>query len=192
MANSEYNLPRRKALFLDRDGVLNERIVGGYVRTADEFVLIPDILPVLRGAHDRGYLLILITNQQGVGKGLMSRADLHALHQHLQHLLLDRIGCGLDAIYDCTSLATAGDPRRKPQPGMLLEAMAQHNIDPATSFFLGDSPTDVLAGKAAGVITMLYQPHGPEPSSVPPDYSVTHLHDVLGFLDAEGEHLPNS
>lgn len=192
MITSEHDQPRRKALFLDRDGVLNERIVGGYVRTIDEFVLQSDILPVLRGAHDRGYLLILITNQQGVGKGLMSRDDLDAVHKHLQTLLLDRIGCALDAIYDCTSLASDGDPRRKPQPGMLLDAIADHNIDAAASIFLGDSATDVLAGAAAGVRTILYQPNGPEPTSVTPDYCVSHLHDVLRFLDGSNERLPSS
>jgi len=70
-----------KALFLDRDGVINERIVGGYVQRPDEFHLIDAILPVLQAARAAGYKLVLITNQQGVGKGLMSREDLDALHR---------------------------------------------------------------------------------------------------------------
>lgn len=144
-----------KALFLDRDGIINRRIIGGYVRTIDEFELLDDILPILQRAHDRGYLLILITNQQGVGKGLMSREDLDTIHDHMQSLLRQRLGFGLDAIYVCTSLASDNDPRRKPQPGMLLEAIADHDLDPAQCWFLGDSLTDAQAGRAAGVKTIL-------------------------------------
>ncbi|RPI65428.1 MAG: HAD family hydrolase [Ignavibacteriae bacterium] len=144
-----------KALFLDRDGIINKRIVGGYVRTIDEFHLLDDILPVLRRAHDHGYKLILITNQQGVGKGLMSREQLDVIHQHMQHLLHERLGFALDAIYDCTSLASDNDPRRKPEPGMLLEAITDHHLDPAQCWFIGDSISDAQAGRAAGVKTML-------------------------------------
>lgn len=144
-----------KALFLDRDGIINRRIIGGYVRTIDEFELLDDILPILQRAHDRGYLLILITNQQGVGKGLMSREDLDTIHDHMQSLLKQRLGFSLDAIYVCTSLASDNDPRRKPQPGMLLEAIADHQLDPAQCWFLGDSLTDAQAGRAAGVKTIL-------------------------------------
>lgn len=144
-----------KALFLDRDGIINRRIIGGYVRTIDEFELLDDILPILQRAHDRGYLLILITNQQGVGKGLMSRDDLDTIHDHMQSLLKQRLGFGLDGIYVCTSLASDNDPRRKPQPGMLLEAIADHHLDPAQCWFLGDSLTDSQAGRAAGVKTIL-------------------------------------
>lgn len=144
-----------KALFLDRDGIINRRIIGGYVRSIDEFELLDDILPILQRAHDRGYLLILITNQQGVGKGLMSREDLDAIHDHMQSLLKQRLGFGLDAVYVCTSLASDNDPRRKPQPGMLLEAIADHQLDPAQCWFLGDSLTDAQAGRAAGVKTIL-------------------------------------
>lgn len=154
-----------KALFLDRDGIINRRIVGGYVRTVDEFELLDDVLPILQHAHDNGYLLILITNQQGVGKGLMSRDDLDVIHRHMQSLLITRLGFGLDAIYDCTSLASDNDPRRKPQPGMLLEAIADHHLDPTQCWFLGDSLSDAQAGRAVGVRTVLvgeFEPNAAE------------------------------
>ncbi len=167
-----------KALFLDRDGVINERIVGGYVRTVEEFHLIEDILPVLQAAHAAGYRLVLITNQQGVGKGLMSRADLDALHRHLHDLLMDRLGFALDAVYDCTSLASDGDPRRKPEPGMLLEAIAELDLDPEQCWFLGDALTDAEAGRRAGVRTILLGEH----PSTAADVVVQSLSDVLPLI----------
>lgn len=147
-----------KALFLDRDGVLNVRLVDDYVRTPEQLLLLDDILPALIAAKSRGYHLIVITNQQGVGKGLMSDADLDRVHHTLQELLRDRAGVDLDAIYVCTSLASAQDPRRKPSPGMLLEALQDFHLDPKLCWFLGDSETDVLAGRAAGVRTCLFDP----------------------------------
>lgn len=156
----------RPALFLDRDGVINERIVGGYVRTPAEFVLLPDVLPILRAAQTSGRVLVLITNQQGVGKGLMTNEDLTRVHEHMQHVLQDRLGFGLDAIYACTSLASANDPRRKPSPGMLLEAIRDLDLDPAASVFLGDSVSDAQAGRAAGIRTVLVGDHPPDAADV--------------------------
>ena len=147
------------ALFLDRDGVINRRIIDGYVQTVDEFDLLPDILPILTTAKEHGYVLVLITNQQGVGKGLMTAADLDVVHGHMQNQLRRDIGFGLDAIYSCTSLASDNDPRRKPAPGMLLEAIDDLDLDPNRSWFLGDSVTDATAGRAAGVKTILVGEH---------------------------------
>jgi D-glycero-D-manno-heptose 1,7-bisphosphate phosphatase len=143
-----------RALFLDRDGIINERLVGAYVRSPLEFRLLDDVLPILKNAHRLGYRLILITNQQGVGKGLMTVADLDAVHEVMQSQL-DEHGVRLDAIYFCTDLASSNSPRRKPAPGMLLEAIADFGLDPAHCWFLGDSISDAQAGKAAGVRTAL-------------------------------------
>jgi len=144
-----------KALFLDRDGVINQRIVGGYVRTRSEFHIIGGVIPIMRMAHERGYLLIVISNQQGVGKGLMTLAELEDVHAYMQELLNRELGRGLDEIRVCTDLDSAKSPRRKPAPGMLLEAIAEYDIDPKCSWFLGDSITDAQAGMACGVNTAL-------------------------------------
>ena len=157
---------RRNALFLDRDGVINRRIVGDYVRTPETFVLLRDIIPVLQQAHQAGMLLILVTNQQGVGKGLMSIHELDVVHEHMQMLLRSELGFALDAIYSCTDLASANSFRRKPAPGMLLEAMAAFDIEAATSWFLGDSITDAQAGRAAGVRTILVGNHPLEAADI--------------------------
>lgn len=143
-----------RALFLDRDGIINKRLVGEYVRTPEEFQLLEDVLPILSAARQLGYRLILITNQQGVGKGLMTRNDLDDVHAAMQaHLVAHHLQ--MDAIYECTDLASANSPRRKPAPGMLLEAIADFGLQPEHCWFLGDSITDAQAGKAAGVKTAL-------------------------------------
>ncbi|MEY3385324.1 MAG: hypothetical protein RIR53_135 [Bacteroidota bacterium] len=144
----------KRALLLDRDGIINKRIVGGYVRTPREFELLADVVPILMMARQQGCELILITNQQGVGKGLMTPSDLDSVHEAMQSQLEEH-GVRLDAIYVCTDLAASNSPRRKPAPGMLLEAIADHDLDAAQCWFLGDSLTDAQAGRAAGVRTVL-------------------------------------
>lgn len=143
-----------RALFLDRDGIINKRLVGAYVRTPEEFQLLDDVLPILSAARQLGYRLILITNQQGVGKGLMSREDLDNVHDTMQSQLATH-HLQLDAIYECTDLASANSSRRKPAPGMLLEAIGDFGLQPEQCWFLGDSITDAQAGNAAGVKTAL-------------------------------------
>lgn len=143
-----------KALFLDRDGIINERLIGAYVRTPEEFRLLHEVVPILTEARRLGYLLILITNQQGVGKGLMTAAELDRVSDHMQALLAEH-NAMVDAIYTCTDLDSVQSPRRKPAPGMLLEAMADHELDASRCWFLGDSITDAQAGRSAGVRTAL-------------------------------------
>lgn len=148
-----------RALFLDRDGVINQRLVGRYVTSPSEFHLEPGVLDLLRAAKLSGDLLVLITNQQGVGKGLMTQQDLDEVHMYMNSLLRDHLGFGIDHIYTCTSLERENDPRRKPSPGMLLEAINELGIDASSSWFVGDSVTDSLAGRAAGVRTALIGEH---------------------------------
>ena len=144
-----------KALFLDRDGVINTRLVGRYVQTSDQFSLITDIVPLLTNARSKGYMLVLITNQQGVGKGLMSLEDLDVVHEHMQQCLHQAGAPRIDAIYVCTDLDGQQSTHRKPAPGMLLDAMRDHGIDSRSSWFVGDSITDAQAGRASGVKTAL-------------------------------------
>src|SRR4051812_41685440 len=104
---------KQRAIFFDRDGVVNARIVGGYVRNWDEFELLPEIAEVLREVKKRGYLAIIITNQRGVGTGIMSEADLHAVHAAMQLLMEKESGVAFDDIIYCTD--TDDIPgRRKP------------------------------------------------------------------------------
>lgn len=144
-----------RALFLDRDGVINTRVVNAYVTTIKDFTLIPEILPILQFAHNSNCKIVVVTNQQGVGKGLMTESTLSEIHHHMQSLIKEYVGFFLDDIYYCTDLAASGSNRRKPAPGMIFEAAADHGIELEESILIGDSLTDAQAGAAAGLKTIL-------------------------------------
>jgi D-glycero-D-manno-heptose 1,7-bisphosphate phosphatase len=159
------NSSLRKTFFFDRDGIVNQRIVGAYVTSADDFVFIPDIFPLFQMVKDAGFLTVLVTNQQGIGKGLMTEDDLTAIHATMQERLRSETGNAFDDIYfagerDLSSKSgCCGDimaeSRRKPSPAMLLEAHERWGIDFAASWMLGDSRSDAEAGRAAGARTIL-------------------------------------
>jgi D-glycero-D-manno-heptose 1,7-bisphosphate phosphatase len=146
---------KRKAFFFDRDGIVNKRIHCGYVTTPDEFEFLPDFIPLFQLVNQRGYFTAVITNQQGIGKGLMTENDLSNVHNHMQMNLLKLTDFSFGAIYFCGELHEAASARRKPNPGMLLEAIDDYSLDPEVSFMIGDSISDVQAGKSAGCTTIL-------------------------------------
>ncbi len=134
-----------RAVFLDRDGVLNAYLPGDYAKTPDELLVLPGVGAAVQKLRAAGYLTILISNQQGVAKGLMTPADLEAVTAKL------RAAVPLDAVYYCPHLKSEDCACRKPRPGMLLAAAREHAIDLAASVFIGDTPTDAQAAQAAGV-----------------------------------------
>jgi D-glycero-D-manno-heptose 1,7-bisphosphate phosphatase len=178
---------RSRAIFFDRDGVVNARIIGGYVRHWNEFELLPGVADVLREIKGRGYLAIIVTNQRGVGMGLMSEADLHSVHNQLQEEMLRLAGCPFDDIIFATDVDdTSG--RRKPAPTMLIEASEKWNIDLSQSWMIGDSMSDIEAGQRAGTMTAyLITQHSEEiPKATTDDGSsvkiVHELKEILRFI----------
>jgi D-glycero-D-manno-heptose 1,7-bisphosphate phosphatase len=145
-------------VFFDRDGIVNVSPGPGYVERVEDFHLMPAFLDALRVVQARGYDAAIITNQRGVGRGLMTEATLHAIHDVLLAAVADA-GLSLRGIYYCTATDNS-DPRRKPNPGMLHEAAAEHQLDLARSWMVGDNEKDVLAGRAAGCRTILVAPAG--------------------------------
>ena len=139
----------RRAVFLDRDGVLNVYLPNDYAKTPDELVLLPGVGVSVQKLRDAGFLTVLISNQQGVAKGLMTQADLDAVTVKL------RAEVALDAVYYCPHLMSEDCACRKPKPGMLLQAAQEHGIDLTQSVFIGDTPTDAQAAHAAGVAFVL-------------------------------------
>ena len=101
--------------------------------------------------NDAGIPVVVISNQQGVGKGIMTREDLDVVEKEICRRLKDESGATLDRCYYCTDLNSVNSPRRKPAPGMLLEAAEDLGIDLANAVMVGDSATDIQAAKAAGV-----------------------------------------
>lgn len=144
------NANSSKAVFLDRDGVINDGTLYYTYRPAD-FTLNPGVTEGLRLLQDAGYKLIVVTNQGGIAKGEYSDADVAATHAYMLQLLADA-GIYIDGVYYCPHHSdVAPCSCRKPAPGLILSAIAEHGIDPATSILIGDSRRDIEAAEAAGV-----------------------------------------
>lgn len=154
---------KRPAVFLDRDGVINKNMDNS--ATVEQFDLLPGVGHAVRTLNQQGILTVLVTNQPGLAKGFFSEKELSALHDKME-FLLGKEGAFLDAIYYCPhhpdkgfsgeveALKTACSCR-KPEPGMLLKAATDLNIDLANSWMVGDSDSDVQAGHTAGCRTLL-------------------------------------
>lgn len=171
---------RTKAIFFDRDGVINRRIKGGYVRSWSQFELMPEVGPVVAEVKRRGYKAIIITNQRGVGTGLMTESDLQQIHDELQRLLAEVHEAQFDDILYCTD-SSDDSLRRKPSPAMLIEAAEKWNIDLSQSWMVGDSASDVEAGKRAGTQTAYLVTEFSE--AIPDATRVLHsLTDLLQFV----------
>ena len=134
-----------RALFLDRDGVIN--VNHGYCNKVEDFQLVPGIVKLVRAYVNRGYLPIVVTNQAGIAHGFLTLDDLDAIHNHML-TLFHNAGDPLHAVYFCPDKE---GPNRKPEPGMLLQAQREHAIDMGASIIIGDNITDIEAGRRAGV-----------------------------------------
>jgi D-glycero-D-manno-heptose 1,7-bisphosphate phosphatase len=148
----------RKALFLDRDGVVNREV--GYLSRADEVEWVPGIWDLCAAARDAGFLLFIVTNQSGVARGLYSEDDLHALMRWMGEEF-GAHGLELAAYYYCPHHPEHGVgeykrecDERKPGPGMLLRAAAEFGLDLEESWMVGDRCSDVGAANAAGLRRM--------------------------------------
>ena len=148
--------------FLDRDGVLIEDT--GYPHLDEHLRLIPGAAAAVKRLNDLGYRTVIVTNQSGVARGLFEEERMHAFNALLLQRLADE-GARIDAVYACPFHAEAtieryrhpDHPDRKPNPGMLLRAIAEHDIDPARSFMVGDQPSDMEAARRAGVKDMPFE-----------------------------------
>jgi D-glycero-D-manno-heptose 1,7-bisphosphate phosphatase len=140
----------RPAVFLDRDGVLNVLSRGDYVKSADELALLPGVGEAVRTLNALNLPVFVISNQQGVAKGLMSQDDLGRVDAALRAALAES-GAHLDSSYYCPHGAAEACACRKPQAGLLLQAAHDHDLDLGRSFFVGDTETDAAAARSAGV-----------------------------------------
>lgn len=146
-----------KAIFLDRDGVINSDEGHYYVYKKEDFVLTPDLGVSLKALQDRGYLLIVITNQGGISKGEYTVNDVEQLNSYLKELLKP-CGVNITEIYACPHHSSIGKCLcRKPQPLMIQKAIARFNIDASKSYFIGDRESDMQTASAAGVEGILVE-----------------------------------
>jgi D-glycero-D-manno-heptose 1,7-bisphosphate phosphatase len=141
----------RKAVFIDRDGVINSDEGLYYIYQPQDFVLNEGIVENIALLKDAGFLIIVISNQGGIGKGLYSKNDTDTLSIILMNALKEK-GYTIDEIYYCPHHPDTGNCLcRKPQPLLIEKAIARFDIDPSASFLIGDSPRDVDAAKNAGI-----------------------------------------
>ncbi|WP_347839918.1 D-glycero-beta-D-manno-heptose 1,7-bisphosphate 7-phosphatase [uncultured Draconibacterium sp.] len=144
-----------KALFLDRDGTIN--IEKNYVYKIEDFEFIPGIFELLKRYQDKGFLLFIVTNQSGIARKYYTETDFkHLTGWMLQQL--EKQGIHITKVYHCPHhpSITGECNCRKPNPGMLNQAIEQFNISPVKSVLIGDKKRDILAGQSAGIGKNLY------------------------------------
>jgi D-glycero-D-manno-heptose 1,7-bisphosphate phosphatase len=145
---------RRRAAFLDRDGVLNERPPEHeYVRSAEAFRWLPGACEAVRRLNGSSYVPIVVSNQRGIARGLVDRQAVDEIEQRIQRDLRQRGGSIADFYY-CPHDIDEACACRKPAPGLLIAAAEAHHLDLARSVMIGDSESDVEAGRAAGCGTI--------------------------------------
>jgi D-glycero-D-manno-heptose 1,7-bisphosphate phosphatase len=143
----------RRAVFLDRDGVINKKYPEGqYVTRWEEMDIFPDVVPAITRLNRAGFRVIVVSNQRCVAKGLITTSELDQMHQRMCDVLADA-GATIDRVYYCPHEVRPPCDCRKPAPGMLFDAARAHDIDLPSSWIIGDSEIDVEAGKSAGCKT---------------------------------------
>ncbi|HJP83305.1 MAG TPA: D-glycero-beta-D-manno-heptose 1,7-bisphosphate 7-phosphatase [Fimbriimonadaceae bacterium] len=147
--------------FLDRDGVIN--VDRGYVYRPDQWEWMPDAIEAVRWLNDNGFVVIAVTNQSGIGRGLFSERDFQSLAEFMQTELA-KSGAKIDDVYFCPHHPTEAQGAyrldcecRKPKPGMLLRGLREYSGDTDSSFFIGDKQSDMEAARAAGISGLLYE-----------------------------------
>ena len=155
---SKANILKQKAVFLDRDGVINKLNLNGYIKNYKEFIFLPGVIEGIKFLNKNGYLIIVITNQACVGKNIISENKLNTIHFKMKNYLKKKNKSYIDDIfyspyykYSKHSKYRLNKFDRKPNPGMIFKAVNKWNINLKKSFFIGDQITDFKAAKKAGL-----------------------------------------
>ena len=170
------------AVFLDRDGVINQpKVIDGKPyppASIDEFILLPGVVEACVRLKQAGFILVVATNQPDVGRGTISREVVEAIHAHVCKLLpIDRVEVSYDSGEE-----NPPSEFRKPRPGMLLRAARESNIDLGRSFMVGDRWRDIDCGHAAGCTTIFIDYGYNEPLQQPPHFRVASLAEAARII----------
>ena len=161
------NIDKDWTLFLDRDGVINVEKEDDYIRNVSEWKFIDGVLEALEKFHSVFGNIFIVTNQRGVGKGLMTESELESIHQHMLQEIRHS-GGAITRIYYCTSV-DEDDPSRKPNPGMALQALKDFpETDFRRSLMIGNTLSDMKFGKAVGMYTIFIPSKKPMLSTTDP------------------------
>ncbi len=182
----------RPALFLDRDGVIN--VDHGHVGRREDFDFLPGIFELVRAANAEGYVVLVVTNQAGIGRGLYSEGDFRELTIWMMGEFEAR-AARIDCVYYCpfhprygTGSFLRESAGRKPAPGMFVRAAADWQLDLAASIMVGDKPSDMIAAAAAGVTNLfILDPSAAHDGALP----ISGLREVLPRVhERSSDHLP--
>lgn len=177
-----------RALFLDRDGVINVDV--HFLCRPDQVIFVEGIFDLCRQAHKLSYHLVVVTNQSGIGRGYFSEAEFHELTAWMERVFVEQ-GCPLSRVYFCPYHPTEGQGSyrrlsnwRKPKPGMILAAAQDFDLDLPNSVLVGDRLRDIAAGQAAGVgYNLLYGKDTSSQDVIHPTAQVHHLSQVHAYLN---------
>ncbi|GBD10426.1 D-glycero-beta-D-manno-heptose-1,7-bisphosphate 7-phosphatase [bacterium HR23] len=177
----------RRAVFLDRDGTLIEEVA--YLRDPARVRLLPGTGEALAHLRRKGFALVLVSNQSGIGRGLVRPEELTQVHRRLEECLL-AFGVRLDGAFYCPHAPWEGCECRKPRPGLLLQAMHQMGVIAEGSFLVGNTDADIAAGKAVGCTTVLLTlcPDLKHPviGDPPADYRAGSWEEVVAYISQVG------
>ncbi len=178
----EQEFNRNWTLFLDRDGTINKRLMGDYVKKIEEFEFLPGVKEAVATFNELFRYIVVVTNQQGIGKELMSHADLHKVHDFMNKKLSE-FGASLDEILYCPHLAALDPSCRKPNPGMAFQAKESFpEIDFKNSIMVGDTESDILFGKNLKMYTVLISPDQKDENYFDADLVVSSLKELADYL----------
>jgi D-glycero-D-manno-heptose 1,7-bisphosphate phosphatase len=188
MSSLEYNYAMHPALFIDRDGVIIENR-SSYVRSWSDVSIYPQSLEALRKVKSSGYKLFIITNQSAVGRGIISQETAHEINQRLVSEI-EKSGGSVNGVYMCPHAPQDDCSCRKPKPGLIEQAVDEHEVDLSRSILIGDAISDIIAGQTAGVATNVLVLTGrgsvqttlPLAKQIPPFLTYKSLNDALAEL----------
>ncbi len=185
---NQLNIDNTWTLFLDRDGVINERLIDDYVKHPASFKFIEGVKKAMYYLAARFGRIIIVTNQQGIGKGLMTLGDVHKVHCFMIHAL-EKEGAVVDKIYIAPQREEEGGDMRKPATGMAKLAKEEFpEIDFQRALMVGDAVSDIQFGKRSGMKTVFIGEHYPTEfiDTVTPDFIFASLYEMaLSLIKSE-------
>lgn len=171
-----------KAVFFDRDGIINKDF--GYVYKSEEFIFLENIFELLKFCHEKGFLLLLITNQSGIGRGYYTLEDFKELTQYMQERLKERLGFSFEGIYYCPHAPQEDCLCRKPKPGMIEKARKDFKLNLNECFMIGDKVSDMLAGQSGGVKNKIFLNKTSEKiQNIDNIHYATSIRQILGIME---------
>lgn len=184
---------KRKAVFVDRDGVINEDVIGDYIKRWKDFRFIPGTVEALKQLHEAGFDIVIISNQAGIGDGVYPKTALDEITKKmLEHLKAN--GILIRGVYYCLHGKNADCDCRKPKTGLFKQAAHDIAFDPSKTYFIGDKASDVEAGHRFGMRTLfVLTGHGANErhqlkSDTQPEQILPSLKEAVDYLLQDAKH----